>query len=611
MAVPKILKRKSTYIVLVLLAGIGGYFAYAHSKSSASQYETTAVVRGDLMQTVEVTGDMKPATEIDLAFKNSGTLGQINVKVGDAVKQGEVLAQLNAADVTFAMKQAQASLAVAQANLAQKQAGSTSQSIEVAQTQVEQSQANYDKAVADLASTQETTQDSLNTAQINLQTAQNNLNNQGAIIGQNVQNAYDSARTQLLTALGPLDTGLSDGDTITAVDNTAANQNFENLLGFLDSSSMPTAKAAYSVAKTAKLAADTAVGGLSSSSTQSDIENAATVLQTAITLEQAYLTDVQKVLTSSITGSQLTPSQLSSMEGMIDADRTSVSAQSSAVLGAQQAITNSGLNQTQTAQQLQDAYKSAQTAYDTAKTNVDVSVRASQTNVNIQKAALDASTANLDLEKSGPRAVDLAPLRASVQQAQVAYDQAVNNLQNVEIIAPVDGTVSNIVPSVGEQIGPNSIVVSMVGTQSYDIEADVPEADITKIEVGQTASTTLDAFGDDVVFSGAVTAKDPAETLVQDAVYYKIHVQIDPAGKEVKPGMTANVTVNTADAKGTLIIPLRAVRTADDGTKTVQTLVNGQPQTVTVTLGLHGDDGLVEVIQGLSEGEQVITGTSS
>lgn len=609
MTVPKFLKRKSTYIILAVLVGGGLWYAHSRSSSSASQYQTENVTRGNLYQTVAVTGEMKPASSIDLAFKNGGTIGQINVSVGKSVKKGDVLAQLKNDDVTFAMRQAQASLALAQANLNQKLAGSTAQDIRVSETQVEQAQASYDKAVADLASTKQTTQDALNSAQIAMQTAQNNLNNQGAIITQNVQNAYDSARTQLLTALGPLNTGLSDGDQISGVDNTAANQSYVNLLGFLDAGSMDRAKASYKVAKDAKNAAETAINALNSGSTPEAITNAATLLQNAVVLVQSYLTDVQAVLAATITSSQLTSTDLAAKKGTIDADRTTVSAQSSAVLGALQSIKNATLSQTQTGQQLQDAYDTAVASYDTAKVNADVQVRASQTSVDIEKAALDAAQAALDLKKSGPRAVDLAPLRAAVTQAQVAYEQAVNNLQNVQIIAPVDGTISNVGPNVGEQIAPNAVAVSMVGTQSYEVEAEVPEADITKVLVGQAVTTTLDAYGDDVQFAGSVTAKDPAETRIQDAIYYKIHVQIDPAGKEVKPGMTANVTVNTGGATGVLIMPLRAVRTAADGTKTVRVLVNGQPQDRTVTIGLKGDDGLVEVTSGVKEGEQVIVGS--
>jgi HlyD family secretion protein len=234
-------------------------------------------------------------------------------------------------------------------------------------------------------------------------------------------------------------------------------------------------------------------------------------------------------------------------------------------------------------------------AYLTAKTNAETQVRTAETAIEIQRAALHAAQAALDLKRSGPRSVDVEPLRASVTQASVNYEKALNDLQNTQIIAPVDGIISEVIPDVGEQASPSVIAIKMVGTSQFDIEAQVPEADIAKVMIGQVAEITLDAYGDDVKFKGTVTAKDPAESKIQDAIYYKIRVQIDPAGKEVKPGMTANVTITTADRKNVLVIPLRAVRTKAGTTqKTVRVLVENAPQNRDVSLGLRGDEGRVE-----------------
>lgn len=609
MQIPKFFLKKSTYIVAAILVAGYGWFSYSRSKTAAPTYEVAAVERKNLFQTVEVTGEIKPAARIDLSFKNSGTIGDVHVHVGDTVKKGDVLAELKADDVVFAERGAAAALAAARANLALKVAGETKQSISVARAAVEQARAAYDKAVADLESTRRTTQDSVKSAAIALQTAQNNLNNQNAIVSQNVQNAYDSARTTFLTALGSLNTGLTDGDQISGVDNTAANQTYVNVLGFLDAGSMDRAKASYRIAKDAKLSAEARVNALTVNSSKEDILAAAEKLQLAITLVQAYLTDVQRVLAASLTNSFFTSTDLASKKTTIDADRTAVSAQSTSVLTAQQGMKNTELTKTQTIQNLQDAYQTAQTAYDTAQTNAVVQVRTAETTVAIQKAALDSAQASLDLKTSPPRDVDLAPLRAAVEQALVSYEKARNDLQNVQIVAPVHGTISEVIPDVGEQVVQNTAAIKLIGTETYDIEAKVPEADVAKIAVGQAAGITLDAYGDDVKFTGTVTAKDPAETRVQDAVYYKIRVQIEPAGREVKPGMTANVTITTASAEQVLVIPLRAIRTKN-GTdqKSIRVLEGGKPNTRDVELGLRGDEGRVEVRAGVKEGESVIVG---
>jgi len=608
MALPKFLKKKSTYVVLAIIIVIFGWYMYSRSKSGEITYETAPVEKRDLQQTVEVTGEIKPAARIDLAFKNSGTIQAIHVKVGDVVTTGDVLAELEGQDPRFAVQSAKAALAVAQANLNSRLAGETKQSIHVAETQVDQAQAALDKAVSDLESLKKTTADTVKTAEIALSTSKSNLDNQGAIVNQNIQNAYDSAKTSLLTALGPLQTGLSDGDRIIGVDDTATNQNYSTLLGYLDFGSMEKAKNSYRVAKQSKLTAEVSVNALTHDSTQEQINAAADLVTSAIRDVQSYLTDVQRVLTASLTSVYFTSTDLTAKKTTIDADRTSVSAQDSTVLAAKQAILNTELTKKQTVDQLQNAYDTAKLAYDTAQTNAEVQVKAGEVNVQIQQAALDAAKATLDLKRSGPRDVDVAPLRAAVEQANVAYQKAQQDMTNIQIVSPVNGTISEVIPDVGEQMTMNVAAIKMIGTESYDIEAKVPETDIPKIEVGQNATITLDAFGDEVKFKGTVTAKDPAETKVQDAVYYKIRVQIEPNGHEVKPAMTANVTILTGEEKNTLVIPLRAIRTLNGtGQRTVRVLNEGNtPEDRNITIGLKGDEGRVEVLSGLSEKENVI-----
>lgn len=604
--------RKKVLIPFTIVLIAGGWYVYSSRRAKAIVYDTAAVERRDLAQTVEVTGEIKPGARIELAFKQNGTIAGIQAHVGDSVKPGDVLAELKADDVNFAVQSASAALSIAEANLAARIAGETKQAIRVAEAAVEQAQAALNKAIADLTSAKRTTQDGVNAAAISLATARNNLTNQDAIVTQNVQNAYDSALTQLRTAMGPLNTGLSDGDQISGVDNTAANQSYINVLGFLDAGSMSRAKISYQMAKDAKVAAEASLNTLSSKSPPTDISAAALKLQNAITLVQAFLTDVQHVLASSLTNSSFTASDLAAKKTIIDTDRTAVSSQSTAVLTVQQTIKNAELAKTQTIQSLQDSYQGANTAYDTAVTNADVQIRSAETAVTIQRAALDSAKATLDLKRSPAREADLAPLRAAVEQAHVALDKSKNDLKNIQITASATGTISEVLPDIGEQVTMNSTVIKMIGTEGYEIEAKVPEADVSKVGVGQQALITLDAYGDDVKFPGSVLAKDPADTRVQDAIYYKIRVHIDPSGKEVKPGMTANVTITTGVVEKALSIPLRSVRTkTETGEKTVRVLASGQPSERTVTLGLKGDEGRVEVRSGLNEGDLVILGETT
>ena len=145
----------------------------------------------------------------------------------------------------------------------------------------------------------------------------------------------------------------------------------------------------------------------------------------------------------------------------------------------------------------------------------------------------------------------------------------------------------------------------MIGKSELEIEVDIPESDIAKIKVGQNTEITLDSFGDDKVFRGTVTFIDPAETIIQDVVYYQVKVQFSDGKDNVKPGMTANVIIKTKEKSDVLKVPIRAVK-QKNGNKIVQILVDKKVQEKQVTTGLRGDE-FIEIVSGLEPGREVIT----
>ena len=298
---------------------------------------------------------------------------------------------------------------------------------------------------------------------------------------------------------------------------------------------------------------------------------------------------------------------------MLDADRSSVSGQNTIIVNAGQAVTTAELGIKSSGDSFGSAVQNAQLKLDTAISNANTNLNAASSTVAINKAALDSAKASLDLKKSPPRNADLAPLQAAVEQARVAYQQSQSDLAKAIITSPVDGVISQVTPKVGELVNANTPVITMLGNASFDIEVLLPEADVAKAVVGQKATLTLDAYGDGVVFNGSLVSIEPDQTVVQDAIYYKSRVEItDTQGKDIKPGMTANVTILTAESDGVFTIQSRAVKTdASSGKTTIQVLVNGKPQDREIELGLKGDEGLVEVKTGMQEGETYIVSTTT
>lgn len=556
---------------------------------------------------MEVTGEVKPLARLDLSFKTSGKLKTLNVITGQKVKQGDVLATLDNQEAVFAMRRAAATLAQMQANLASRQAQDSPQAIQMAEATRDQAKASYEKAQSDLQEAMTTSAEEARLAQIALDTAQQNLTNSGNGVDLTVQTSYESLRTGLNGAANAMSSALAEGDAIIGIENTGANDTYESVLGVFDQAALQRAKNMYVPVRSAQRRADALIRALSVNSAPADVLAAGQATREALQQIQWYLDEVQKVLIGTATNSGLSITELSTKRSSIQTWRATIGTQFSTIAGLVQTIQTTENSQTTTRAQLTNALKTAQANLTIALANQRSKQTNAQTTVEIQRAALSSAEAALSQRKTPARNVDLLVLRAQVQDASIAYEEAVQRVKDTELTAPIDGMIADIVPSGGEQVVQNNKVMGMVATDSYTVEALIPEADIAKVVAGQPATLTLDAYGDEVKFTGHVLTENPDRSKVQDAIYYKVIVSLDKTDRDLKPGMTANLIILTAEKKNTLIIPIRAVRTENDQKKV--RVYDGKTATdAVVELGLRGDEGKTEVTSGLSAGQQVIVG---
>lgn len=106
-------------VIVVIALGIAGFFGYQRLTASAATTQrvaTTPVQRGSLVATVATAGNVAAVRSASLAFDLSGHVSKVNVQVGDAVKAGQILMELDTRDLQFAMRNSQAQLSSAQAN---------------------------------------------------------------------------------------------------------------------------------------------------------------------------------------------------------------------------------------------------------------------------------------------------------------------------------------------------------------------------------------------------------------------------------------------------------------------------------------------------------------
>lgn len=241
-------------------------------------------------------------------------------------------------------------------------------------------------------------------------------------------------------------------------------------------------------------------------------------------------------------------------------------------------------------------------------------------------AASELDTALTRVETSRAR---LQSAKASVQQAQAGLDKAQANLNYTTITAPLDGVIVGKDVSEGQTVAasystPTLFTIAEDLTQ-MQVEADVDEADIGYIKDGMKVTFSVDTFPEDL-FQGYVYQIRLQPQTVENVVTYTVVIRVDNPEMKLKPGMTANVSVEVASARDILRVSTAAFRFTppDDMANgqaharnrypgpVVWVLLKNDEQpmkAVPVTMGLT-DGSFTEISGDLQEGQQIITGAT-
>ncbi len=572
----KVLQSKIFWgLIIVFLAGGGYLFLRPQEKV---HYITAQVKRQKLVRTVSVTGTVKGASEIDLNFESPGVIKRILVAKGDKVEAGELLAELRATTERSAVAEAKANLAAARAQLNKLLAGATPEELEVARERVKNAEITYNNKVKDLE----------------------NLRKKLATDEKNYYDRVDSTQVDLAdaksNAIVTVKNELFDGESaLNRVDSILTNDDAKYTLSAQNSSLLPQAKDSYKQAQAMIAAAKDLAQQAEISDNYDDIIAVLDEALDALTKVADTLSLTYAVLVNTPASSRYTQTEIDLDKTNIKNDQATISASISSMQSSKTSLTAA-----------QSSLVNAENTLATFLASKDSQLQAAEGAVESAKGAWQLAQAELALKEAKARPEDIALQQARVAQAEAALARAQARLEQMMIYSPTDGTITKVHYEEGEKVEVGMPVISMIGESGLEIEVDVPETDITKVKVGNEAVITLDAYGDDLKFKGTVVFIDPAETVIQDVVYYKVKVSlVDIEKYEIKPGMTANVDIITAVKDNVLVVPARAVKQND--TKYVEVLEGGVPQKREVKVGLKGDGGLIEIISGLKEGEEVVT----
>jgi len=213
-------------------------------------------------------------------------------------------------------------------------------------------------------------------------------------------------------------------------------------------------------------------------------------------------------------------------------------------------------------------------------------------------AAGAASQQQLEQAQSGYEAAQVA-----VDQANAALAMASLQISYCTLTAPISGVVGSINLSLGDTANPASPAAVVSETSQLEIEVMVSESEVSFIEVGSPVDIYVRAISEDA-FKGQVATVATVPDVVKRN--YAVKVTLDNPEGSIKSGMFAEVVVNTISKDNAVCVPTNAV--VPKGSRTVVYVVDEEKRAREreVEIGIE-NTSYVEIVNGLSVGEQVIT----
>jgi len=214
------------------------------------------------------------------------------------------------------------------------------------------------------------------------------------------------------------------------------------------------------------------------------------------------------------------------------------------------------------------------------------------------------------------REEDVKQARAQVQRALAQLRNARIQLADTVITAPRDGVIveklvqeGTVISSSTSAFSQGTTIVRLADMRRIYVDAEVAEADIAQVWVGQKVDVSVDAFPGEI-FEGKVVRIDPRTTIEQNVVYVHVLVELDEVDERLKPGMSATCDFLVDRKENVLAVPNEAIKEDEEGKTYVEVLVHANPEPKTerryVEIGLQGTT-LTEIKKGLKPGEVVVT----
>ena len=648
--------------IFAAIAVLVGYWRVRAAQSSQPFIQTAKVERTTVTLTVSASGTIQPYKIVEVKSKAAGKVIQMAVEVGDRVKKGQLIARIDPTDTQTAVEQAQADLDAALARVQQAmlnwqmqqqvtpaQLEEARQALEAARARLQQAESSFRAQALQVKAQIKQAEEAVKAAQARYEQAKKQAETQPALTRTAIQQAeatYQSA-LESLRQLKEATIPQQRAQVQAAVQQAEAAyqralENLRQLKEAIVPQQRTQAQANYEQAK-------------------AQLENAEKNLQ-----RQRELFEKGFVAKSQLDAAE---AQYAAAKAQFDAATEkwrTVEQELSAMLKAAEAQVAEAKAQWENAKErlrtldtdLQAALREAEARVVQAKAQLEsakanaIQDQLRQQEVEAALAALRQVKAQLEAAKAEAftvqqRRAEVAAAFAALVQAEAAYRQALANAQQVQvreadiktakaqvaralaglrnariqladtvIVAPRHGVIveklveeGTVISSGMSAFAQGTTIVRLADMSRVFVDAEVAEADIASVWVGQKVDVTVDAFPGEI-FEGKVVRIDPRTTIEQNVVYVHVLVELDMPDERLKPGMSATCEFQVERKENVLAVPNEAIKEDEEGRTYVEVAkrLNPHPELERryVEIGLQGTT-MTEIVKGLKEGEVVVT----
>ncbi len=600
-------KRKVTTGIIIVVIIASTYFGVDRVRGSTTpvRYVLGTAAKGTLINSISGSGQITVSDQVDIKAKASGDLLTITVKEGQEVKANTIIGTINARDAYKTVRDAQVNLETAQLQLQKIKEPPTAYELLQAQNSVASAETSIQKLMLSQSTDRQKAEQAQQSATDALAKGYDDAYNTLANVYTDLPDVISGVYTILYSQeIGDSESSVGPGTlNDSALLNSILTQNPEDrdtLQAFIIK-----AKSDYLSAKADYDASTASYKNITRSSEPAQIE---AVLNQTISATK-HVADAVKNETSILDfwsqyrtlHQQSIFSKVKTYQTNIDSYTTKTSSDLSSLLSTQKSIADN-----------KQAIITAAQSIKALDQNAPLDLAAAKATL----AERQQSLANL---RAGAEALDIRSQEISVRERNNTLLDARQKLADYTVRAPFDGVVAKVSVKKGDSISSGTTITTLI-TKQRIAQIALNELDAAKVKVGQKVTLTFDAVAD-LGITGQVATIDTLGTVSQGVVTYTATIVFDTQDDRIKPGMTVSASIITEVKPDVLLVPASAVKNSN-GTSYVLILDNPDtavPGTQGVTAGSapyqqavetgSSNDTSVEIISGITEGQEIVTRT--